>query len=421
MNPSTPSDSTSRGRHPLRDYLRGGLALATALVAVGVVAAHRGDSPAFAAVNAGTLNVLAAAGPLAGTPITSGGSATAIALDPPNGAACTGDSATGGYRVQTYMVPATVDPATLTYGTTGPIPPGTGAALRQPLFSTAGQPLVNRTTAVATSPGAGGLITGIPAISFAVFGANGPTVVPAGTYNLGFACTLGAASATQVDKFWNVQLTFSVTPSDTPAGITWVVGTPPPPPTTTTIAPTTTTIAPTTTTIAPTTTTIAPTTTTTIAPTTTTTIAPTTTTTIAPTTTTTIAPTTTTTIAPTTTTTIAPTTTTTIAPTTTTTIAPTTTTTIAPTTTTTIAPTTTTTSPTTTTTSPTTTTQPGDDEADDDHGHGHDHSDCGRRAHGRQENVRKGDRCSKQDPPPRTVLAAMFTGTWLHWMTGDRR
>ncbi|MFM2076846.1 MAG: hypothetical protein RJA49_736, partial [Actinomycetota bacterium] len=98
-----------------------------------------------------------------------------------------------------------------------------------------------------------------------------------------------------------------------------------------------------------------------------------------------------------------------------------TTTTIAPTTTT-IAPTTTTITPTTTTTAPTTTTVPGDDdhEADDgDHGHGH--PDCGRRAHGRQENVRKGERCSKQDPAPRAALTAMFAGTWLHWITGDRR
>jgi hypothetical protein len=234
MNPFT-----SR-RRVARDLCRAGAALSAGMLVVSLVAAVGGreGSVSAAAVNAGTLTPEASSGPLAGQPITSGGSATAFSLTPPTGASCTGDSATGNYRVQSYMVPSSVNPATLTWGATGPIPAGTGAALRQPLFSSAGSPVLNRTTAVEATPGSGGLLTGLPAVSFGVFGAGGPTVVPAGTYNLGWACTVGSAGPTQLDRYWNVQLTFAVTPTDSPSGITWTLASAPPT-TTTTVAPAT--------------------------------------------------------------------------------------------------------------------------------------------------------------------------------------
>ena len=259
-------------RRVARDLARAGTVVSAALLAVSLAqAAWPNASVSAAAINAGAAQVLVVPGaPTAGQPLASGGSATVFALTPPAGASCTGDSTTGGYRVQSYIVPASVDPATLTFGPQGPLPAGTGASLRQPLFS-ASTPVINKTTAVASTAGGPGLLTGLPTISFGVFGASGPQIIPPGLYNIGYACTLGVASATQLDKYWNAQLTFSADPTDLPSGITWVVGVVTPP--------TTTTIAPTTTTIAPTTTTIAPTTTTTIAPTTTTTVAPTTTTT----------------------------------------------------------------------------------------------------------------------------------------------
>ncbi|MEN9643496.1 MAG: hypothetical protein RL238_165 [Actinomycetota bacterium] len=307
---------TEPARGSLRDMLRATLAVGVALALVGIGEAwHHIDRTTFAATNAGALQPTVPSGPTLGSVLTAGGSATAFSLTPPAGAACTGDSATDGYRVQTYIVPASVDPATLRFDSTGPLPAGTGAALRLPLFATTGTPIVDRTTGVKTSPTSGGLITGLPTVNFAVFGASGPTVVPPGTYNVGVACTLGNPSATQVDRFWNMQLTFATTPADLPSGITWVTGTPPPP-VTTTAAPTTaapTTAAPTTavpTTAVPTTavpTTAASTTTTTTAATTTTTAATTTTTTTAATTT--AAATTTTAAATTTTTPGAPSTT----------------------------------------------------------------------------------------------------------------
>lgn len=225
-------------RRSVRNLARAGAVVSTAMLMVniaGVVGA--GGQMVSAATNAGAVHVVVPPGTAAeGQPLSSGGSATAFALAPPSGVACTGDSATGGYRIQSYMVPAAVDPATLTFDANGPLPAGTGANYRQPMYSAGGTPFVNATTGIATATSPGGLLTGIPAFAFDLFGAAGPTVVPAGTYNLGFACTLGTASATQLDKYWNVQFTFAADPADAPSGITWTVIAGTPATTTTTVA-----------------------------------------------------------------------------------------------------------------------------------------------------------------------------------------
>ena len=272
---------TPRRRRAARDLARAGAAVSAVMLVVSVAAsAGIGDRGAdAAAVNAGTLQLQVPSGPTAGNVLTSGGSATAFSLTPPDGAACTGDSATDGYRVQSYIVPSSVSPATLTFDSNGPTPNTTGANLRLPLFATTGTPIIDRTTAVKTGPTSGGLITGMPTINFAVFGSSGPTVVPAGNYNVGFACTLGNPGPNQVDKYWNVVLTFAVTPGDSPSGITWTVGSSTPT-TTTTAAPTTTAAGATTTTAAGATTTVEGATTTTAAGATTTTVEGATTTTV---------------------------------------------------------------------------------------------------------------------------------------------
>ncbi len=285
-------------------------------VVVGAVGALVGLFGAFslAATSGGSAQVT---NPSNGQPLAAGGSQTDFTLKLPSGAACSGDTATGGYHVQSYMVPSTVDPSTVTYDAQGPSPQhyNSGGEFRMPLWiAGAQQSYVNAATNVTD-----GVIINIPSFDFAVYS---PGDIPAGTYNVGISCT---NNQNVLDKFWNTQMTFVADAADSPAQVTWTASTPAT--TTTTVAPTTTTSAPTTTstTVAPTTTTsttVAPTTTT-VAPTTTTTH-PTTTTTVAPTTTTstTVAPTTTTTVAPTTTTTVAGgTTTTTVASGTTTTVA----------------------------------------------------------------------------------------------------
>lgn len=253
--------------------------------------------------------------PGAGQLLSSGGSGTAFSLRLPAGSACEGDSANDGYRVQTFMVPASVDPATLQFDIAGPIPNGTGAAFRQPLYDGSGNAYVDQQTANASpTPGPGPIIN-IPAFSYGVY-ATGD--IPAGTYNIGIACTLGPASVTQLDRFWNVEVTFVTDAGDQPAGVTWAVGDP-----STTTSSSSSTSTPSTSSTTSTSTTSSTTTTTTAPTTTTTTTAPTTTTTAPTTTTTTTAPTTTTTAPRTGTTTSS---TTTSSTTTTTTFAPTSTT-----------------------------------------------------------------------------------------------
>lgn len=204
-------------------------------------------------------------------PLTTGTSATQFSLLAPAGAACTGDSANSNpaFLVQTYMVPAAVEPSTLTFDADGPVPAGTGATFRQPLYTTTGSPAVSMLTGLAPTPPGPGPVINIPAFSLSVYA---PGDVPAGTYNVGIACTSGPASTTQLDRFWNVQMTMAAATAGeaNPAGLTWTVvesatGT------TTTTSTTSTTLSATTTTASSgsTTTTEATTTTTTAATTTT--------------------------------------------------------------------------------------------------------------------------------------------------------
>ena len=146
-------------------------------------------STAASALPAGT----AAAGAATISP-TSGNSATSLNVQPPSGAVCPGDSASGGYRWQTFMVPNAVDAATLTYTAAGPdiVAPNTFA---MPLFA-AGSPVTNRNTAVTT-----GLITGIPFYSWSIFPAG---TFPAGAYKIGYACTLSGVTMSYFQTTINV-------------------------------------------------------------------------------------------------------------------------------------------------------------------------------------------------------------------------
>lgn len=170
-----------------------------------------------------------------GALLQSGDGATNWTLRLPSGASCPGDSPNDGWRWQTYMVPSSVDPSTLQFGGSGPNPPGTGASFRQPLFDTFGSPVVNQNTPAAATSGGPGPIVSIPDVNFEVFS---PGQIPAGVYNIGIACTLGPASATQMSNFWNVQMTIAENAGGADnADITWQNGTAPAAPTITTLTP----------------------------------------------------------------------------------------------------------------------------------------------------------------------------------------
>jgi hypothetical protein len=277
------------GRRFLATLARAGMVLSAVMLVLSIVSMAGGyDRPASAAgVSRGTLTIRDAVGA-----ITGGGSGP-FTPGVPTGSACQG-SGSSGYIWQTFLAAGSVSVASLTFGPDGPNPVGT--ALVTPLYSVDGEAVVSRFP----SANPVGLISGIPQVSFSqTVGA-----LPAGSYNIGVACSFGGA----MQDYWSITISVTANPADSPLGIAWS-STPTSPATTST-----TTVAPTTTT-----TTVAPTTTTTVAPTTTTTtVAPTTTTTS---TTTTVASTTTSTTVKPTTTTVAPTTTsTTVQPATTTTI-----------------------------------------------------------------------------------------------------
>lgn len=208
------------------------IALGFARTAAGVCAVALGISTwgltlsgiphASAAANAGSLEVVK---PFDGTseagqPLSGGASATPFSFLLPAGAACAGDSANDGYRVQSYMVPAAVDVGSLTFDSAGPVPTTIGSGFRQPLYTSTFSPYVNAQTANAFPAPGPGPVVNIPAFSLGLWE---PGNVPAGAYDVGIACTLGPPSATQLDQYWNVQIEVVADAADEPAGLTWTV------------------------------------------------------------------------------------------------------------------------------------------------------------------------------------------------------
>ena len=255
----THSDQT--WRRTLRDLCRLGAIGSLVMLILAASSLWNGTGPAAEAASAGPVVVQGGPGtPASGGAITSGGSATEFTFQLPAGAACTNDSTgPGNYRIQSYMVPASVEPSTLRFNAFGLNPAGSGANYRQPLYrSASGQAYINITTGIASVAGGPGLIPTLPGFSFTSTRFVAGFVLP-GTYNVGIMCT--SATGTAVDKYWNTQLTFATSATDLPNGLTWEVtgGTTTTTTTTTVAAATTTTVA------AATTTTVAGATTTTVA------------------------------------------------------------------------------------------------------------------------------------------------------------
>ena len=206
------------------------LAAVVLLAILGIVNAL----PASGATNNGTATLTQ----------SSGTGATNFTINLGGSATCPGDG-NAGYRWQTFMIPAAADiDATLTFGSSGPT--AVGAEFRQPLFDISGSPVVAKLPDIAVAPATTGGISGIPNFNFEVFS---PTNIPDGDYNIGVACTLGAAGSTQLKSYWSQQITITNDPTNQDnAKVDWIVSAP--------VSTTTTTAAPTTTTTAdPTTTT----------------------------------------------------------------------------------------------------------------------------------------------------------------------
>lgn len=223
----------------MKPFFKRALASLAVVATVAGVTQVMGMSPAAAA---GTLQGSATINTPGGASLKQSGNSSSpggdFTLRLPSGAACEGDSPNDGYRWQTYMVPSSVDPSTLTFDGNGPLPLGTGASFRQPLYQPNSNPIVDQNTAAAITPPGPGPIINIPDATFQYFA---PGDIPAGVYNLGIACTLGPAGATQMKSFWNVQMTITTdATTGGPAQIHWENGTTPATPSITSVTPATT-------------------------------------------------------------------------------------------------------------------------------------------------------------------------------------
>jgi hypothetical protein len=195
-------------------------------------------TPAFAAGSLQGAATITAAGGAAFAGNPSGDSATVFSLRLPTGASCPGDVGHGD-KWSTYMVNGSTDPSTLTFNNGGPRNPSTlaqssGATFYQPLYTPAGSPVSVQNPG--SNPGGPGPIANISDVNLSVYV---PGDVPAGVYNVGIACYLGAPSASQMTSYWNVQMTAATAAAGTggPAQITWQNGTVPGAPTVTTLTP----------------------------------------------------------------------------------------------------------------------------------------------------------------------------------------
>lgn len=150
-------------------------------------------------------------------PLTTGGSQSTWTFKLSTPANCSGDSATGGYFVYSYVTPVANAPSSLSFDpTNGPSQPA--GSFAYPLVDTTGSPYISHNTAVNT-----GQVIDFPALAFnwAVFsidGTTGPAALPAGDYNVGIACAKNGV----IDNWWNSVLTFTASNTD-PNGETWQV------------------------------------------------------------------------------------------------------------------------------------------------------------------------------------------------------
>jgi hypothetical protein len=148
-------------------------------------------------------------------PLQHGGSATVFALRLTDPAACPGDSAHDGWRVQTFIVPASVNPATLQFDFRQPKTEG-----GLPLYAASGSPYVQQPTAANSDAGKPGLIVSLPGFSYTRLS---PAVLKPGNYRIGVACTLDRVTG----RYWDTEITVVAAPEDSPAGLVWrLAGTP---------------------------------------------------------------------------------------------------------------------------------------------------------------------------------------------------
>ncbi len=197
----------------MRARLKRTLAGVAAFATLITVSPFVGGAPASAATDNGTATL---------TP-TSGTSATSVTIGLGADPTCPGDTAGGGYRVQSFMIPAEADvDGTLRFNSNGPTQ--VDGEFRQPLFDATTNPYVNESTDQAVAPAVTGRISSLPQFTW------GPTFapgdIPAGAYRIGIACTLGPPGPTQLVSYWSKLITVTATGvgSGGPSQFDWAQG-----------------------------------------------------------------------------------------------------------------------------------------------------------------------------------------------------
>ena len=162
-------------------------------------------------VDSNSIVVVAGDGPNAGKQISDGKGSTSFSFLPQGKSECQGDSAEGNYRIQSFIVPQTVDPKSLTFESTKPAGVGNWA-----LYDVNTRPYVQDLTSVAVAPGKPGRIDSIPQLSFAVFP---PGTLAPGLYKMGIACSL----MNDATRIWETTIEITEDLNDSPANIRWTV------------------------------------------------------------------------------------------------------------------------------------------------------------------------------------------------------
>jgi hypothetical protein len=126
----------------------------------------------------------------------------------PGSNACPGDTAAGGYRVQTFIASKSVNLSTLTFNASGPVNPG-GGVYTSALYKQSDNA---RATGLATAPTSGNVLDSAFTMAPTSFSGG----IPNGVYNIGIACSLTGATT----RFW----AHSITVSNGGTSFNWVLG-----------------------------------------------------------------------------------------------------------------------------------------------------------------------------------------------------
>jgi hypothetical protein len=200
------SDTTTMSKRARR-LIVGLRASAGILIVGGALSLYAGTS-----ASASTLGGTATIASTTNQPLSGGGSETQFTVDLPAQAACSGDTATDGYHVFSYLIPQGTAVTSVTFTSAGPST-GWGLVDGSGYYGS-----------VNTAPTTGEILTIPSDFEWADLTNLGETVsnlTSTGVWDAGLACAPDSgANANEVSDYWITQVTFTASTSD-PNGFIW--------------------------------------------------------------------------------------------------------------------------------------------------------------------------------------------------------